>query len=1013
MSSSEVCHDERRREAVRRADLNGIDYVEVSDDQRVISVFFLGKAPQDLTIANIRIEGGRRVTAIKVVDIRLCIEDDPDLDDCLRVFVDRPGDFSTYTLRLVNADASGRPGTTPLKGFDPRYAQIDFSFKAGCPSDLDCKADDSCPPEILVEPEISYLAKDYAGFRRLLLDRLALIMPDWAERHAPDLGITLVEVLAYVGDQLSYYQDAVATEAYLDTARQRISVRRHVRLVDYQLHEGCNARAWVCVGTDIDVEEIDPNDIFFITGHDEDLPLDTRVLDLDDLRDVRPDRYEVFEPVSRDQPIVLYQAHSSISLYTWGDRECCLPRGATSATLKDAYVEQIPPDTPPEESPYQGAEASDLTQQKGHHHKPPPPAPRPTRLKLKAGDVLIFEEVRGPVTGIPADADPAHRHAVRLTKVEYGVDTLYDQPVVEIWWDEADALPFALCISAIGRAPECEYLEDVSIARGNVVLVDHGLTVTDEGLPEVPEVTVENPGCAAEGEPIETLAPPAAYRAQLRRGPLTHRASFPMPADIARRQAVFLPEILPLVQARLMELLAQLRAGQQLSDQQIAWLRTIFSSTVIDRSGLLRQRGARPPRPNDPHEQAKALARLIGRLDTLLAGKIRRLMFLTARAEAGYVLDANVVEEIGELFGDEFAQGFSASDPAQFGPATTALQQDPAAALPDLRVYEREIAPPNDPPAARDVVWLPRLDLLQSDPDDTHFVAELDERGRAWLRFGNGTSGRAPLAGTTLYAAYRIGNGTAGNVGAETISRIVFRNAKPEGAVLEPRNPLAATGGRNPQPIAEAKMFAPGAFRSELRRAITADDYATLAEHDTRIQQAAAVLRWSGSWYEARVTLDPSSRQEADRALLDATGLRLEPYRRIGHDLAVRQARYIPLAIAVTVCVRPDYQRGQIKAALLDVFSSRLLPGGKSGFFHPDNLSFGTGIALSRIVAAALAVEGVETIQVTQLERLGQGDNGELRSGFLPIRPNEIARLDNDRNMPENGTLTFTLRGGR
>ena len=37
----------------------------------------------------------------------------------------------------------------------------------------------------------------------------------------PDLGITLVELLAYVGDHLSYYQDAVATEAYLDTARQR------------------------------------------------------------------------------------------------------------------------------------------------------------------------------------------------------------------------------------------------------------------------------------------------------------------------------------------------------------------------------------------------------------------------------------------------------------------------------------------------------------------------------------------------------------------------------------------------------------------------------------------------------------------------------------------------------------------------------------------------------------------------------------------------------------------------
>jgi hypothetical protein len=50
-----------------------------------------------------------------------------------------------------------------------------------------------------------------------------------------------------VGDYLSYYQDAIATEAYLGTARQRVSVRRHARLLDYAMHDGCNARVWVQV----------------------------------------------------------------------------------------------------------------------------------------------------------------------------------------------------------------------------------------------------------------------------------------------------------------------------------------------------------------------------------------------------------------------------------------------------------------------------------------------------------------------------------------------------------------------------------------------------------------------------------------------------------------------------------------------------------------------------------------------------------------------------------------------
>ena len=67
-------------------------------------------------------------------------------------------------------------------------------------------------------------------------------MPDWRERNPADLGVALVELLAYVGDHLSYRQDAVATEAYLGTARRRVSVRRHARLVDYRMHDGCNAR---------------------------------------------------------------------------------------------------------------------------------------------------------------------------------------------------------------------------------------------------------------------------------------------------------------------------------------------------------------------------------------------------------------------------------------------------------------------------------------------------------------------------------------------------------------------------------------------------------------------------------------------------------------------------------------------------------------------------------------------------------------------------------------------------
>ena len=93
-------------------------------------------------------------------------------------------------------------------------------------------------------PNPDYLARDFASFRALLLDHLAAALADLVPPAVASLESTLVEILAYVGDYLSYYQDAVATEAYLGTARQRVSLSRHARLLDYVPGQGCSARVW-------------------------------------------------------------------------------------------------------------------------------------------------------------------------------------------------------------------------------------------------------------------------------------------------------------------------------------------------------------------------------------------------------------------------------------------------------------------------------------------------------------------------------------------------------------------------------------------------------------------------------------------------------------------------------------------------------------------------------------------------------------------------------------------------
>jgi hypothetical protein len=903
------CKDDPRRRAVRDTkNRYGLDYVEVSSDQKTLHVTFLGRAPQGLQPGNFVVQGGERIRNIRVTGLtQTSNSPDSGLDDTADITVDRSGDFSNYVLRAVATDEHGQSTERPMNSLDPLFDFVIFQFKAGCPSDLDCQRPVICPPQLRVEPDINYLAKDYESFRQLILDRLAQLVPDWQETHVSDIGIALVETLAYVGDHLSYYQDAVATEAYLRTARQRISVRRHARLVDYLMHEGCNARAWVCVKTDTDVTAVDPRNVYFITGFPN-APTDQFALKESELQQVPAGAYKVFEPVMPPALTLLnfYAAESRISFYDWGSRDCCLPRGATSATLKDRWTPSLSTTTetpgtpvsatnPPQPTRGGSAPGSTSSARPGAASASPPPGgppitvsgtssipsagmSRPRDLQnLKPGDVLIFEEVLGPKTGLAADADPSHRHAVTLTKVDFSVDTLYVQddpdgvPIVMIEWSKLDALPFPLCISSTTQAPDCKYITDVSIVCGNVVLVDHGQTLPPETLGTVPTLET-NATCECQCHPAEAALVPGVINPRLSKGPLTF---------------------------------AQPRAA-----------------------GL---------------------------------------------------------------------------------PASNLLFQDPTACLPQIVLIGTQTAPGQ---STISTTWNVRRDLLESEGLETDFVVEMDDFGFAHLRFGDGDCGKQPEARTAFTATYRVGNGPDGNIGAGTIRYLVFRNNS-SNAALSLCNPFAAQGGTAAESVNQVKLLAPHAFQSRIERAITADDYATLAERDPALQGAAGCLKWNGSWYEAVVAIDPLGAEDPSCQLLRQVDRELCQYRRIGHDVAVRPARYVSLDLAFRICVLPDYFHAHVEAALLDAFSNRRLPAGQSGFFYPDNLTFGGGIYISKLLASAQSVPGVESACVTRLQRLYEGPNGEIAAGVLLLQAFEIARLDNDPSFPEHGQITFDLRGGR
>ena len=184
---------------------------------------------KDKLPTNVTIGGCETIRSVAVNPIHA---DDWDVDGdhlVLNLKVAAPGDFSNYTLKLQNPDNNINPA------LDPFFANAEFSFKARCPSDLDCKeTTPPCPPVQADVPPIDYLAKDFLSFRQALLDFSSLRYPEWQERSEADFGVMFAEALSALADDLSYTQDRIAAEASLETATQRRSVVRHARLVDYE-----------------------------------------------------------------------------------------------------------------------------------------------------------------------------------------------------------------------------------------------------------------------------------------------------------------------------------------------------------------------------------------------------------------------------------------------------------------------------------------------------------------------------------------------------------------------------------------------------------------------------------------------------------------------------------------------------------------------------------------------------------------------------------------------------------
>ena len=771
---------------------------------------------------------------------------------------------------------------------------------------------------------------------------------------------------------------------------------------------------------------------------------------------------KVFEPM---QDAVLYPEHNRMSFYTWGDNNCCLPQGSTEATLYGTYP------------------------------------------NLQPGDVLIFQEVIGPGTGSPADADIRHRVAVRLTQVatldgqgNRLVDPLFEDktgkpilapaiqkptPVTEIQWSSADALPFPVCISSqfLNSSGDRESVTGVSVVFGNIVLADHGLSFSGINLGTVPAPSLQYPPnpSADRCQPTSLSFVPVRYRPAIPDAPIAQAAPLPLAGSPVTPGIVMLggTGYVNLTDASGFVCL-MIQADNPFGWPQYFGVTTkvnLVNAANFDLSLVYNPpggaRGVAPPvvlesftnlsfQPADPNyaaTQINQLSKLIHvpssytppaanpsgypaaptmlpNLGTVNLLDTSDIAYLTVQATNpaawpqyfGVVSQGN--QQTPSIFNlvvvyNPSSGGVGVNLPVTIelfsgvSLGTVAAEFDSASELITVKSFAQA---PNPSLSAHDLMnvdataavpaialagtlngiitnWRPAQDLLESTATDPAFVVEVESTGAATLRFGDNTNGQAPGTGTAFIANYRIGNGTDGNIGAESLVYLAAADAR----ILSCTNPLPATGGTDPETGDQIRRRAPQAFLTQ-ERAVTMADYATVTEMNPQVEQAVATLRWTGSWYTVYIAAEPIGGGSLTPALQKALKKNVARYHLAGQDSELESPQYVSLEIELQVCVDPNYFRKNVERALLQVLAP---------LFAADNFTFGQTVYLSPIYAAARKVDGVVAVTATIFQPQGVNSTIYLTAGEIKMGPFQVARLENDPSFPSHGQLTLVMEGGK
>lgn len=247
-------------------------------------------------------------------------------------------------------------------------------------------------------------------------------------------------------------------------------------------------------------------------------------------------------------------------------------------------------------------------------------------------------------------------------------------------------------------------------------------------------------------------------------------------------------------------------------------------------------------------------------------------------------------------------------------------------------------------------VWQQVENLRDSGPTDPHYTVRLVLDGQLAVVFGDGRNGRRlPSGSNNVRVSFRGGAGLRGNLPAGSLAKL----ARPHPLVEAVEQPQPASGGNDMEGVESLRRNAP-AMVLTLERAVSTDDFASLAMGHSSVWQARAFFRRKTDPRLQRVEVVVVPSNGGDLGPLEAT-LRdfLLAHAVPGVDVEVSRFSGAPVTLDVQVEVdthafSPDVVVRAVRGALLEALSLR-------------RRELGQSLYLSDVYKVVEAVPGVES----------------------------------------------------